>query len=134
MIFALVVPSAWSNDEKIEVVNQGKTIEVEYISLQDREDQTLLSSSISRKKYRPLPFGSHLHVYVWDDQGNLISKETYKLRDHHFKRLHTGRRLPARYNLNIPIDKEKITKIRIESFQMHHDNCEKDAPVKDHLC
>ena len=134
MLFTLVIPLARSADEKIEVENQGQIIEVEYVSIQDKEGKTLLSSSVSRKRYRPLPIGGHLHVYVWDDNDDLIAEDVYRLRDHHFKRLHTGRILPARYNLSIPIGKEKITKVRVESFQMPHDNCEKIEQATDHLC
>jgi len=107
-------------DGGIVIINEGSSVEVVHAAAIARPDDTLISLTVERKNYQPLPTGAHIDILAYNRDGELIESITKIVRSHEFRRRANGRYLPAHVNEYINSDRSIIGRIEIHSYYNRH--------------
>lgn len=104
------------------LVNESDKFRVEFPVAKQKDAFTFLSLRLKRINTTRVPFGSHVHVAVFDKNEELISSLLQYIKHRHsFSRYlrHKHRTLfvPER----IPFNRSNISKIQITSHEGHHE-------------
>lgn len=106
----------------IEIENEGRVVEALSMKVVTRKDSLWLHIRMSRRSFMNFPRGCHLHIELYDRNGELLKTDYKKILPSGLHRHKFGsfRKRTIRYNSEA--DPADVGRISIHTFQQKHDN------------
>jgi hypothetical protein len=111
-----------TNKPEVEITNQSNTIQVTRASTIQKDGYTLVSFKTKLRNSVLMPIGSHVHVELYNKNGELVEEYIQNLRKHQFHHTVTGRHRPANSNKRIEMANDEIGLIKVQSYTESHKN------------
>ncbi len=106
----------------IEIENEGRVVEALSVKAVTRKDNLWLRIRMSRRSSMNFPGGCHLHIELYNRNGELLKTDYQKISPFGFHRHKIGRFRTRTIHYNSELNPADVERISIHAYQQKHDN------------